>query len=194
LQTYIEHVESLDPKDDEGPLRDFTKKWLSRSRDKYLWPTSADPRLQTFMHINNFYDSEIEDIKELPLVNCMRYGTEIEQVQPQEYIILKERILKRVKVLAEEMQEKKIITYVKGRLQMVKAFREVWNERRDYWAKKAASSSINNSTDIYDTLELYDDDEDDCVPPAIKKKATSKGKQPMIQTKVLKLSCFSIRH
>ena len=69
---------------------------------------------------------------------------------------------------------------------MVKAFREVWNERSDYWAKKVTNSSINNpAPDSYDTLELYDDDEDDCVPPSLKKNVTSKGKQPMIQKKVL---------
>lgn len=138
------------------------------------------------MHVNRFYDPEIEDRKELALVNRMRDGTEIEQVQPLQYNILKERILERVRVLASELQENKILAYINGRLQMVKAFREVWNERNDYWQKKVTSNSINNpAIDSYDIIDLYDDDEDDCVPPTLKKNAASKGKQPMIQKKVL---------
>jgi hypothetical protein len=138
------------------------------------------------MHVNRFYDPEIEDRKELALVNRMRDGTEIEQVQPLQYNILKERILERVRVLASELQENKILAYINGRLQMVKAFREVWNERNDYWQKKVTSNSINNpAIDSYDIIDLYDDDEDDCVPPTLKKNAPSKGKQPMIQKKVL---------
>lgn len=189
MADYIDHVESLDPKDDESPICGFTQKWLLKSNPQ--WPISADPRIHNFMHINQSYDPDSqEEFKEVALVNHMRCGTEIEQAgQVQNYNILKDRILQRMRILAKNMQEKKILEYRHGRFQMVKAFKEVWDERRDYWAKKAMADSVNDTpASSYDTLQLYDAEEDDCVPPALKKKASSKGKQPMIQTKVMNLT------
>ena len=193
MSAYIEHVESLHPKDDDGPLRGFTWKWLLRSTSP--WPTSADPRLYTFMHANKFYDPDLADQKELALVNVMRNGTEIEEVQPQQYNMLKERILERVRVLASELQKRRILAYTNEKLQMVKEFKEVWLQRDDYWVKMDTNNQAKNlAANIYDASQLYDDDEDDCVPPTIKKKAISKGKQPMARPKVLELHCCYLHH
>jgi hypothetical protein len=193
LALYIEHVESLDPQDDMNPLQDLTQKWLSRP--KADWPTSADPRLYTFMHNNQFYDPlHQEDRKELAVINALRHKTEIAEIygQPLLYNVLRDRVLSRVEYLAQEMVFNKILAYdEKKQIQMVKAFRDVWRNREDYWEKKRMSKAVSSTTaskenDSYDTLNLYDDDEDDCVPAVLKKKSKSKAKRPISLAKVLK--------
>ncbi len=197
LASYIEHVESVDPKDDEQPLYDFNQRWLERK--KAAWPTSADSRLSYFMHINNFYDpTGQEDKRELACINNLRHDTEIAEVngQPLLYIELRARVLERVCFLKDEMIKKKFLTYNgQNRIQMVNAFREVWNEREDYWEKKRTSKTVNTIPTLgggrkYKTPELFDDDEDDCVPVALKNKNKNKrkAKQPIKQQTVFAFS------
>lgn len=197
LASYIDHVESLDPKDDEKPLCVFTKKWLSRSNAD--WPSSADPRLHTFMHTNQFYDvdpAHQEDRKELALINNLRHETEVAELQgqPLQYNILRQRVLSRVRSAAEEMIEKKILIRHEEHIQMAKAFKDVWRNRQDYWEKKRMIKEVNSTStkesDSYDTINLYDAEEDDCVPAALKKKTKTKPKKPISQPKVSMLGCY----
>ena len=188
---YIEHVESLDPHDDEKPLRDFTKKWLSAPNPE--WPISADPRLYMFMHTNRFYDPKHqEDRKELDVINKLRHDTEIAEIhgQPLQYNLLRQYVLGRVHFLAQQLILKKILAYNdKRQIQMVKAFRDVWSNREDYWQKKRTndinSTPMTKETARYDSLNVYDDEEDDCVPATFKKKTKSKEKPPITLKKVI---------
>lgn len=143
------------------------------------------------MHINQFYDPDNqEDKKELALINLLRRDTEIEETpHHQQYTMLRDRVLDRVRFLANEMLTNKLLAYEDGKIHMVKAFRQVWRNRRDYWDKKRMDDTAHSTTtfkesDSYDTLNLYDDDEDDCVPAPLKKKSKSKAKKPINIPKV----------
>ena len=140
-----------------------------------------------FMHRNQFYNAaDQEDRKELCVINALRHKTEIAEIngQPSLYNVLRDRVLSRVEFLAQEMILNKILAYDdRKQIQMVKAFRDVWRNREDYWeknrmSKTVSSTSASKENNIYDTLNLYDDDEDDCVPAELKEKAKARQKDP----------------
>ena len=199
LAGFIEHVESLDPQDDEKPLYDFSKKWISQPKAE--WPTSADNRLYRYMHTHRYYEPRHrEDRRELEVINILRHNTELAEVrgQPEEYNKLKLLVLNRIKFLSQELLLKKILAYDdKKELQMTKAFEDVWTNKDDYWEKKRSdnigSTTIANEIAHYDSPNLYDDEEDDCVPRTLRKKSKLKAKSPIGQRKVPFSSHFIIR-
>jgi hypothetical protein len=192
--SYIEHVESLDPEDDEKPLRDITLRWLLQSASD--WPVSADRRVYTFMHTNQFYDPEQREEKdELRLVNKLRYDTEIQEIHgsPLQYNILKERALKRVRFLANEMLAKKILAIDEGQLQRAKEFEDIWSNRQYYWEKKkmrmtVSSTATSKESDNCDNINPYDDNEDDCIPAVIRKRTKPRPEEPASQQNVFMLT------
>ncbi|KAG0650377.1 hypothetical protein D0Z07_3414 [Hyphodiscus hymeniophilus] len=153
---YVNHIETLD-EDDEKPLHAFTQKWL---RSNAEWPESADPRLYNFMHTNRCYDpNHQEDRKELAMVNVLRHNTEIAELHghPLLYSVLKDRVLERVDFLAQNLITKKILAFDdKNKIQMVKAFRNVWVNRGKFWEKKRAGDPFEGDG-LRQAIRLLDD-------------------------------------
>ena len=141
------------------------------------------------MHSRHFYGpDDQEEWEEIEIVNALRRGTDIEATpgKPKQYNKFKNRIIDRVRHLAREMLLNNILVYEEPKLRMAKAFKDVWDNGQDYWEQRRLNTTIDPVGSSYDKLELYDNDEDDFVPPVLRKNGRTKDNQPISQAKVLR--------
>jgi hypothetical protein len=133
---FLEHIESLNPVN-EGILSDFTKRWiLNPSSD---WPSSSDKCIQLFMDQNRFYNPNTtgDSKPRLPmdLINTLKRGTEIEELQRNEWQIMNEGAMSRVSYLAQELHKKGILEPEPGtgNLMMTEEFWCLWQMKNKIW-------------------------------------------------------------
>jgi hypothetical protein len=143
----IEHIKSLNPGEDVGSLKDFNREWLSNLNS--AWPIRADRRIHIFMHLRKTYDAEAKDSKILALVTSLKKGTEIEELLPEEYNIMEERTVDRLRYLSTEMFQKGFIEKNNdGEIKRTRAFYTFWMNRHEHWKDSDAQTHQFNAPDI----------------------------------------------
>ncbi|KAF4636025.1 hypothetical protein G7Y89_g2077 [Cudoniella acicularis] len=159
------HIDMLNPKNDETPLKDFTRKWLDTPDAEVS--SSADNRIFTFMHDNNCYNPEMQDTKIINFVASLRRGTELEDLEHRDigiwYNKIESRVLKRINMLSLEVWKKHFISPVEnGKYEKVKTFNECWKNKNSYWSKTQQSSPKEKNRGVFN--DIYDDDSDPDLP------------------------------
>jgi hypothetical protein len=128
------------------------------------WPPAADVRLRRLMHEKNFYDSSADnlpDVKILPIINALKFGTEIEQCSSDEastrFDTFKIRVVDRIRVLKGVLVENRLIEEGEDRVfRKAKIFSNHWIARKSFWEPKESSketftlAKISKEPDIYD--------------------------------------------
>jgi hypothetical protein len=157
-----EHIEALNPKDNQAPLQDLTKDWLL-TPDAPL-PVSADSRIYIFMHHNNAYDAEATDVKTVHLVRQLTKGTEIEEREPHQYQMLEPRVLDRFRLLSINLFDKNFIENINGTWQKTKAFLECWKNKESYWKGFSFPDDTKSKPEIGDVYDIEGINDDDISP------------------------------
>jgi len=128
------------------------------------WPPGADVLLRRLMHEKNFYDSSADnlpDVKILPIINALKFGTEIEQCSRDEvstrFDTFKIRVVDRIRVLKGILVENRLIEEGEDRVfSKAKIFSNHWIARKSFWEPKASSketftlANVSKESDIYD--------------------------------------------
>jgi len=98
------------------------------------------------MHEHQFYDPDHEDRKTLNLINKIRFGTQVEQINAHQYNKLSCRVMDRVRILAKDMHSQGILEHNKnGALVKSKGFADIWKYRQNIWEPKQSSLSKSGS-------------------------------------------------
>lgn len=144
------------------------------------------------MHDKNMYNTDVQDMKILPLTTSLRAGTEIEEGEGREWKILETRTKERVTILAEDMEVKHLLQNESGTLKKVPFFRELWLNRHSQYGPKDKVSRPAQKTKELDVISP-----DSLLPdktPTVKAKTAnmlSKGPQASSTTKVRLFSNLS---
>jgi hypothetical protein len=144
------------------------------------------------MHDKNMYNTDVQDMKILPLTNSLRAGTEIEQGEGKDWKILEARTKERISSLAIEMEGKHLLKNENGTLQKLPFFRDLWMNRHSNYGPKDKVSRPAPRTKELDVVDI------DSLPPDKSPtvriptaKMLSKGPQTSSTTKVRQFSDLS---
>ena len=160
------------------------------------FPSSADIRVKTFMHAENFYDSDDPDDKVLVLVDQLIKGTQIESCDTRQYRILTQRVLDRISFLAKKLWDKSFVEHSKlGMPQKTEDFRAYWDNRQSYW--KSSLTSDNQALQSKRNADIYDMDTvpaNDGLSTTLSAKAPSKVHRLKASRKVSHHSDIRMSH
>jgi hypothetical protein len=144
------------------------------------------------MHDKNMYNTDVQDMKILPLTNSLRAGTEIEQGEGKDWKILETRTKERINFLAKEMEEKHLLKNESGTLKKLPFFGDLWMNRHSNYGPKDKVSRPAQKTKELDVVST------DCLPPDKSRTVRtptanmfSKGHQTSSTTKVRLFSNLS---
>jgi hypothetical protein len=189
----MEHIQQLKPKNFNRTLAGFTRKWIHDSNAGC--PPFVDNKILVLMHDKKIYNPEPKDNKLVLLIEELRKGTEIESLKDgMEYNIIEERILDRIRVLAQDLLKKKFIVRNREKYHQAEQFKECWENKEQLWKDYGITSNktpreeppraeaASTSTAI-DPVENDDDDDDGLFvgpaptpPPAAKPPQTKSAK------------------
>jgi hypothetical protein len=172
----LHEVKTLDPRNDDQPIKGFNLDWLSdvsyddhavqslsltHRQNRAVWPAAADIRVRTFMHESNAYSQEDQDIKIIPLINKLRQGTTVEKGDAQQWNKFKKRTLERIGSLAKDMANKGLIKKdADGIYQKLDMFKDFWVNRHIHYGPKTPKENVTKpavkarNPDIYSADNL----------------------------------------
>jgi hypothetical protein len=111
------------------------------------------------MHDKNMYNTDVQDMKILPLTTSLKAGTEIEHCDGKDWKILETRTKERITFLAREMEGKHLLKDENGTLKKLPFFRELWMNRHGNYGPKDKVSKPAQKTKQLDVVNT------DCLPP-----------------------------
>src|SRR5689334_21491967 len=104
LEKCLEHIVSLDPKNQLKVHTAFSRRWLADPTASC--PPSTDACILLFMHENNIYRPGGEEAKIVGLIQKLRKGTELENLRSGiEYSPIETRVMKRLEALSTQIFE-----------------------------------------------------------------------------------------
>jgi hypothetical protein len=114
------------------------------------------------MHEQHCYSPDIEEVKQIELVNHLKRGNDINTERGQDYILLRDRTLSRIEHLSNVLRMKTILEIKNGKYIMTEEFKNVWMNRKSYWSqmqREKTPETPNEPSPTQTFVNLSEDDE-----------------------------------
>jgi hypothetical protein len=116
------------------------------------------------MHEQHCYSPDIEELKQIELMNHLKRGNDIDTGKGQDYILLRDRTLSRIEYLSNLLRLKTILEIKNGKYIMTEEFKNVWMNRKSYWSQMQREKTPETHTEPSPTETFVDLSEDDERP------------------------------